>query len=102
MINGKWPTGEELVKNGYNDWVSLLKRTDHLDMLNDPYNVWAEAFHVGTMLERLGCVHAIQTGVELYADEVGPMMMTVEDIKQLQQNLLKQIIMIIEAKALPV
>jgi len=100
MMNGKWPTGQELVKNGYNDWVELLKRTGHMSMLDDPYNVWAEAFHVGTTLERLGCVHAIQTGVQLYADEVEPMTMTAEDIKQLQLNLLKQVIVIIESKGL--
>jgi hypothetical protein len=84
--------------NDYTDWVELLKRAGHMEMLDDPYNVWLEAFHVGSMLERHGCIHAITTGVQLYADEVEPMTMTAEDIKQLQLNLLKQVIGIIESK----
>lgn len=102
MMNIKYPTGQELVKTGYDDWVALLKRTGHTYMLDDPYGIWLEAFHAGTMLERHGCIHAIQTGVQLYADEVEPMTMTGEDIKQLQLNLLKQVIGIIESKGLRV
>jgi hypothetical protein len=38
------------VKQEYDDWVALLKGTNNEDLLNDPYAVWIEAWHVATML----------------------------------------------------
>jgi hypothetical protein len=41
---------EAIIKKTYNDWVELLKRSNNEDMLNDPYSIWYEAFHVATIL----------------------------------------------------
>jgi hypothetical protein len=32
----------------YKDWIALLKRTNNEDLLNDPYNVWIEAWTLAT------------------------------------------------------
>lgn len=92
----------DIVKQGYDDWVDLLTRTNHLELLSNPYDVWIEAFHVGTMLERVGCMHALQTQIKLATPEEfdDKATMSVEDIKQLQINLLKQALQIIESKGL--
>jgi len=92
----------DIVKQGYEDWVNLLTHTNHLELLSNPYDVWLEAFHVGTTLERVGCMHAIQTQVKLITDEEfdAAATMTVEDVKQIQINLLKQVLKIIESKGL--
>ena len=39
-----------MVQQTYQEWLDLLKRTNNEDLLKDPYNVWIEAFHVGTIL----------------------------------------------------
>ena len=85
MINGATPRGDDLIKNGFDDWVELLEHTNNKDMLDEPYNVWLEAFHVGTLVERHGVLHAIQTQVELVqpSEHDVAVMMSVEDVKQL-------------------
>ena len=102
MINGAKPQRHDVVKVGYDDWVELLEHTGNTDMLNDPYSVWLEAFHVATLVERHGMLHAIQTQVELVqpADHDMAVMMSVEDVKQLQIRLLQQVIEIIASKGL--
>ena len=50
-----------MIENGYKDWIDLLEHTNNKDLLNDPYNVWLEAFTTGTLLERVGVVHVINT-----------------------------------------
>ena len=106
MINGSrphlYPRSYDVVKTGFDDWVELLEHTNNKDMLNDPYNVWLEAFHVGTLIERHGILHAIQTQVELAQpidDDMG-VLMKVDDVKQLQINLLKQVMELIASKGL--
>jgi hypothetical protein len=32
----------------YKEWVALLKRTNNEDLLEDPYNVWIEAWTLAT------------------------------------------------------
>ena len=100
MINGHAPEKDDLVTSGYKDWLKLLEQTGNKDLLNDPFNVWIEAFHVGTMLERVGVSHAIQTQVQLVTPEESDAaaFMSVEEVKQVQINLLKQIIEIVERK----
>lgn len=94
----------DIVKTGYDDWVELLEHTGNTDMLKDPYAVWLEAFHVATMLERHGTLHALRTQVHIYADESVdenlPMGLTVGETKQLQLNLLKQVLKVVESKGL--
>jgi hypothetical protein len=38
------------IKQEYEDWVALLKRTNNEDLLKDPYNVWTEAFTIAIVL----------------------------------------------------
>lgn len=97
MINAK-----DVVKISYDEWLDLLKTTDNSTLIDDPYNVWVEAFHVGRVLERRLCMHTIQSEVQLYAGEAETMGMTADDLQQLQQNLLKQILKIIETMGRPV
>lgn len=102
MINGATPRGDDLIKNGFDDWVELLEHTNNKDMLDEPYNVWLEAFHVGTLVERHGVLHAIQTQVELVqpSEHDVAVMMSVEDVKQLQIKLLQQVMEIVASKGL--
>lgn len=92
----------DIVRNGYEDWIELLKHANKEELLTDPYNVWTEAFHVGTMLERHGVIHAIQTQIQLVRPEDfdDTLKVSVDDAKQLQVAMLKQVIRIIEAKGL--
>jgi hypothetical protein len=92
----------DMVKLSYDDWVELLTHTNHLELLTNPYDVWIEAFHVGTMLERVGCMHAIQTQVQIAMAEDfdDDATMSVTDIKQIQLSLIKQVLKIIESKGL--
>lgn len=102
MINGAIPTEQDVIKNGYNDWVELLNYTGNSDMLNDPYNVWLEAFHVATLFERHGIIHAIQTQLQLITpqefDDVASM--SIDDVKQVQLRMLQQILDLIASKGL--
>lgn len=102
MINGAIPRSKDIVKSGFDDWVELLEYTGNAEMLKDPYNVWEEAFHVGTLIERHGMLHAIQTQVELVqpAEHDVAVMMSIDDVKQLQIKLLQQVIQIISSKGL--
>lgn len=34
------------IEQEYKDWVALLKKTGNESLLNDPYNVWLEAFSI--------------------------------------------------------
>jgi hypothetical protein len=36
----------------YNDWVELLKRTGNTSLLNDPLNVWIEAWNAALIVMR--------------------------------------------------
>jgi hypothetical protein len=38
-------------KAAYDDWVKLLKSADALDMLQDPYGVWLEAWEQSRILQ---------------------------------------------------
>ena len=102
MKNGKMPTGDEIIQNGYNDWIALLKHTDNEDVLKDSYNPWAAGFRDGVMVERYGCLHAIETQVSLATpqefDDVTTM--SIDDVKQVQINLLKQVLKIISSKGI--
>ena len=37
-------------KTEYEEWLKLLKELGHEDMLQDPYNIWEEAWHVAMMM----------------------------------------------------
>jgi hypothetical protein len=40
------------MKKEYENWLALLKRTNNEDLLEDPYNIWIEAFTVATLLSK--------------------------------------------------
>jgi len=90
----------DIVRNGYEDWIELLKHTNREDLLTDPYNVWMEAFHVGTLLERNGVLHALQTQLQLVKPEDfdETLKVSIEDAKQLQIAMLKQVFQVIQSK----
>lgn len=90
----------DIVRNGYEDWIELLKHTGREDLLTDTYNVWQEAFHVATLLERNGTLYALQTQLQLVTPEEHDekLKVSVEDAKQLQIAMLKQVFQIIQAK----
>lgn len=102
MINGAKPRSNDIVKNGFDDWVELLEHTGNKDLLDDPYNVWLEAFHVATLVERHGILDLIQTQVQLAMPQEGDVaaIMSVDDVKQLQISLLKQVIELVASKGL--
>ena len=91
----------DMVKMSFDDWVELLTYTNHLELLSNPYDVWIEAFHVGSILERRNCAHQIRTGIELAFSEDfdDDTTMSVTDIKQLQMSLLKKVLEILEPTA---
>ena len=77
----------DVIKNGYHDWLELLQRTNSMSLLEDPYNIWLEAFTSATLFERIGVIHAI-----------GKML---KDAKTLdEQNMLTKVITLIESKGL--
>lgn len=39
-------------KQEYDDWVALLKRTGNEKLLEDPYNIWLEAWSVAVLLAK--------------------------------------------------
>jgi hypothetical protein len=100
MINGNKPKQNDPVTASYKDWLALLDKTGNKELLDDPFNVWIEAFHVGTMLDRASVAHAIQTQTQLITPQDGDVavFMSIEDVKQLQLNLLKQVLEIVERK----
>lgn len=103
MINGATHTrSPDVVETAYNDWVELLKHTGNADMLKDPYSIWLEAFHVATLFERHGMLHAIQTQIQLIQPEDfdGKVSISVEDAKQIQLRLLQSILGLIASKGL--
>ena len=87
-----------MVKLSYDDWVELLTHTNHLELLSNPYDVWIEAFHVGSTLERRNCAHQIRTNLSLISSEDfdDDTTMSVTDIKQMQIGLLKKVLEILE------
>ena len=38
------------MKQEYEDWIALLKRSNNEELLKYPYSVWIEAFTVATIL----------------------------------------------------
>ena len=91
----------DLVKQGYEDWVELLTQTNHLELLNNPYDVWIEAYHVGSTLERRNCAHQIRTSMQLVSveDFDDDTSLSVTDVKQMQISLLKQVLTILESSS---
>lgn len=87
-----------MVELSYKDWVDLLTRTNHLELLSNPYDVWIEAFHVGSVLERRNCAHQIRTSLGLVSSEDfdDGTTMSVADVKQLQIGLIKKVLEILE------
>lgn len=75
----------DAIKNGYTDWLELLKRTNSMSLLVDPYNIWLEAFTTATLFERLGVLHVLNK--------------MRKDAKTLEeQNVLTEAITLIESK----
>lgn len=91
----------DLVKQGYEDWVELLTQTNHLELLSNPYDVWIEAYHVGSTLERRNCAHQIRTSMQLVSveDFDDDTSLSVTDVKQMQISLLKQVLTILESSS---
>lgn len=91
----------DMVKMSFDDWVELLTYTNHLELLSNPYDVWIEAFHVGSTLERRHCAHQIRTSMGLVSSEDfdDDTTMSVTDVKQMQIGLLKKVLEILEPTA---
>lgn len=91
----------DMVEMSFDDWVDLLTQTNHLELLNNPYDVWIEAFHVGSILERRNCAHQIRTSLNLISSEDfdDDTTMSVTDIKQMQISLIKKVLEILEPTA---
>jgi hypothetical protein len=91
----------DMVKMSFDDWVDLLTHTNHLELLSNPYDVWIEAFHVGSILERRNCAHQIRTSLGLISAEDfdDDTTMSVTDIKQMQIGLIKKVLEILEPTA---
>ena len=104
MINGAEPhtRSQDVVKVAFDDWVELLQHAGNADVLQDAYSVWIEAFHVATLFERHGMLHAIQTQIQLIQPEDfdDRAAISVEDAKQLQTRLLQSILGLIASKGL--
>lgn len=88
----------DMVKISFDDWVNLLTYTNHLELLSNPYDVWIEAFHMGSTLERRNCAHQIRTSLGLVSSEDfdDDTTMSVTDIKQMQIGLIKKVLEILE------
>jgi hypothetical protein len=99
-LNGKQPP--DIIKNGYDEWLELLERTQSMHLLSDPFNVWIEAFSVGAMLERYGIAHAIQTQIELASTDENDeqAILTLEEVRQVQINLLQQVLSLLTTQSL--
>ena len=41
---------KDRIKKEYDDWISLLERRHAKELLDDPYNVWLEAWTVCSLL----------------------------------------------------
>ena len=91
----------DMVKMSFDDWVDLLTHTNHLELLSNPYDVWIEAFHVGSILERRNCAHQIRTSMGLVSSEDfdDDTTMSITDVKQMQIGLLKKVLEILEPTA---
>jgi len=88
----------DMVELSYKDWVDLLTRTNHLELLSNPYDIWIEAFHVGSVLERRNCAHQIRTSLKLLTttDFDDGTTLSVADAEQLQISLIKKVLEILE------
>ena len=40
---------EEQCRKEYDDWIELLRKRGALELLDNPYNVWLEAWSVATV-----------------------------------------------------
>ena len=91
----------DMVELSYKDWVDLLTRTNHLELLSNPYDIWIEAFHVGSVLERRNCAHQIRTSLKLLTttDFDDDTTLSVADAEQLQISLIKKVLEILEPTA---
>jgi len=81
------------VKKAFDDWVNLLEHTANRDLLKDPYSIWVEAFSVGEILMRERLRQAIDTKiVEASTQEHdGVTTLTVEEVKQLQNAMIRNV-----------
>jgi hypothetical protein len=91
----------DMVKMSFDDWVELLTHTNHLELLTNPYDVWIEAFHTGSVLERKNCAHQIRTSMQLVSveDFDDDTSLSATDVKQMQIALLKQVLAILESSS---
>lgn len=85
------------VQVAYDDWVALLKHTKNEQMLQDPFAVWLEAFHVGETFTRAHILSNLQRQItHLGTEDMDPQTtLTVEEAKQLQLSLYKQVLSLI-------
>lgn len=88
----------DMVELSYKDWVDLLTRSNHLELLSNSYDVWIEAFHVGSTLERRNCAYQIRTNMDLVSAEDfdDNTSVSVTDAKQMQIGLIKKVLEILE------
>ena len=48
----------------FEEWLELLDRTNHIELLDQPINVWLEAYCVGAMFERMRISLVAQTALQ--------------------------------------
>jgi len=88
------------IEQTYKDWLNLLDKTGNKSLLEDPYNVWIEAFHVSKILtyhDIIGIIHAGYKPIKPPEDGIATLM-NADDLQQLQLRTLRQIIELIETK----
>lgn len=97
MINGAKPNVEDIVQTSYNDWLELLKHTNNTHFLEDPFNIWIEAFAVGSVLTRHSILQDLQVHVQMLVPEEhdAQAKLTVEEVKQVQIKLLQLVMGIV-------
>lgn len=85
------------VQVAYDDWVQLLKHTKNENMLQDPYNVWLEAFHVGGVFQQHHILRTLQAEISHlgYEELDEKATLTVAEVKQLQLSLYKRVLSLI-------
>ena len=84
---------ETIIKQAYDDWTHLLSMTKNLDLLDDPFSIWYEAFETSRILERIDCQAVIKTMFEIQDDQGDDTKkITIKEAKDQQRELIEKII----------
>jgi hypothetical protein len=90
---------ETLIKQSFDDWTHLLKMSKNLDLLDDPFSIWYEAFETARILERIDCQAIIQTSFPINIEPGDDKKkITIEDAKVQQRELIEKIVELLQTK----